>query len=105
MRDKKLGSQSKPGARGASYEAYKQSLVDEVMRVFVAEFPQLAEKIDLVMGASPLTNNFYLGSTSGEVILPINLHVHSSLPPHLSVRLRSTVWSSRFRALPQGELS
>ena len=66
-KDKKADSQSKPGARGAAYEAYKQSLVDEVMRVFNSEFPELVDSVDFVMGASPLTNNFYLGATSGEV--------------------------------------
>ena len=39
----------------------------QVMSVFLSEFPHFEEKVDMVMGASPLTNNFYIGSTSGEV--------------------------------------
>lgn len=78
--DKKTGSQSKPGARGKDYDAYKQELVDQIMKVFRDEFPALSDCIDLVMGASPLTNNFYIGSTSGEVHM-LSVVVISTLFP------------------------
>lgn len=70
--DKKTGSgsQSKPGTRGITYEEYKQTLVSRIMDVFLAEFPHLSSCVDVVVGASPLTNNYYIGATSGEVPQP-----------------------------------
>ncbi len=50
-----------------SYEQYKKTIIERVTEVFLEEFPHLRDKIDVVLGGSPLTNNYYIGSSFGEV--------------------------------------
>jgi all-trans-retinol 13,14-reductase len=65
--DKKANGGSKPGARGTNYDTAKSRLQSRMVEVFKEEFPHLESKIDYVSTGTPLTNNFYIGSSKGEI--------------------------------------
>eukprot|EP00042_Codosiga_hollandica_P057374 m.849271 g.849271 ORF g.849271 m.849271 type:complete len:333 (+) comp59570_c0_seq14:1130-2128(+) len=53
--------------RGEDYEAIKNGLGRRVWSQVVQLLPQLEDKVELFMVGSPLSNNFYLNSTCGEI--------------------------------------
>jgi all-trans-retinol 13,14-reductase len=57
----------KPMHRGEAYEREKKGLQDRLVAIFSETYPHLANKIAYVTSGTPLSNNFYLGSSEGEV--------------------------------------
>jgi len=53
--------------RGDDYELAKKAFGQRIWDQVVGIFPQLQDKVEYLEVGSPLTNNFYLGSNSGEI--------------------------------------
>lgn len=64
LNDKK---NSKPNHRSDQYKNTKKIVENRMIKVFAENYPQLVPYIDYVSSGTPITNNFYLGSTEGEV--------------------------------------
>jgi len=56
------------GKRGEEYEEFKKMFENRILEEGLYKYyPQCREKVDYTMVGSPLTFNFYIGSTMGEV--------------------------------------
>ncbi|KAH0519214.1 All-trans-retinol 13,14-reductase [Microtus ochrogaster] len=53
------------GKRGSDYETLKNAFMEASMSVVMKLFPQLEDKVDSVIGGSPLTNQYYLAAPRG----------------------------------------
>jgi len=60
-------SEGKPKHRGSIYEAFKRKTEKKLLKILIEQLPQLEGKITFVDSGTPLSNNFYLGTTRGEV--------------------------------------
>lgn len=49
------------------YNLVKKAIEKKLVKALIEVFPQLHDKIDHISSGSPLTNNFYYGTTQGEV--------------------------------------
>ncbi len=57
---------SKQGQRGNGYAQLKDAIGQRLLDGLLDMFPHLADRVEVTMYATPLTNQFYLGSPHGE---------------------------------------
>uniref|UniRef100_A0A670JW47 All-trans-retinol 13,14-reductase n=1 Tax=Podarcis muralis TaxID=64176 RepID=A0A670JW47_PODMU len=59
--------EEKVSKRGAVYEAFKNSFVDNIMDTVLKVYPQIKDQIACVSAGTPLTNKHYIASPRGEM--------------------------------------
>lgn len=73
--------------RGADYEALKKKFGDMIWKQTLALFPHLADKVEYFDVGTPITNNYYLAASAGEMYgLDHNM---TRFTPEATVTLRS----------------
>jgi all-trans-retinol 13,14-reductase len=61
-------SSSRPNHRSIKFNQAKEHLIKRLLEVFYEQYPHIkADHLDYVNLGSPLSNNYYLGATQGEV--------------------------------------
>mmetsp|Transcript_15676 Transcript_15676/g.26151 ORF Transcript_15676/g.26151 Transcript_15676/m.26151 type:complete len:242 (-) Transcript_15676:390-1115(-) len=53
--------------RGADYDKFKKAFGDMIWKQTVALFPQLKDKVEYFDVGTPITNNYYLAASAGEM--------------------------------------